>query len=78
MSLPGAYPIEEVVHALDEPAKPPTKRIVKVAQKKHFEAQTRISLYSTVHPSTKCSFKSHSSDFLPISLNGKSYLLLLF
>jgi hypothetical protein len=32
MTFPGAYPIEQVVYALDEPAKLPATHLVKLAQ----------------------------------------------
>lgn len=55
MSFPGAYPIERVVYALDEPAKLRARYFVKVSQKNHFE--TEVLPCPTVHPSTQCGFK---------------------
>ena len=37
MTFPGAYPIEQIVYALDEPAKLRARHFVKVAQKNNFE-----------------------------------------
>ena len=54
-TFPGAYPIEQAVYALDEPAKSPARHFVKVAQKNHFE--TDILPCRTVHPSTQYGFK---------------------
>lgn len=49
-TFPGAYPIERVVYALDKPA----TRIVKAAQKKHFEKE--VISCPTVRPSAQCGF----------------------
>lgn len=51
MTFPGAYPIEQVVHALDEPA----KHIFKAAQKNRFEAEGFPC--PAVHPSVQHGFK---------------------
>ena len=55
MAFPGAYPIEQVVYALDEPAKLCARCFVKIAQENHFE--TEVPPCPTVHPSTQCGFK---------------------
>ena len=48
MTFPGAYPIEQVVYALDEPAKSPPKHSVKVAQKEYLESE--VYPCPTVYP----------------------------
>ena len=55
MTFPGAYPTEQVVYALNEPANLPARHFVKVAQKNHFE--TEVLPCPTVHPSAQYSFK---------------------
>jgi hypothetical protein len=55
MTFPGAYPIEQVVYALDEPAKLPASHYIKVSQKNHFE--TEVLPCPTVHPSAQYGFK---------------------
>lgn len=54
-TFPGAYPIEQVVHSLDDPAKSPARHFVKAAQKNHFE--TEVLSCPTVHPSAQYGFK---------------------
>ena len=63
MTFPGAYPIAQVIYALDEPAAEfPPKHSVKVAQKEYLESE----VYScpTVYPSTQYGFTELFSRFL--------------
>ena len=55
ISFPGAYPIEQVVNALDEPATLPARHFVKVAQKKYSESG--VHPCPTVYPSAQYGFK---------------------
>ena len=55
MTFPGAYPIEQVVDALNEPLKLLARPSVKVAQKNHFE--TEILPCPTFHPPAQYGFK---------------------
>ena len=55
MTFPGAYPIEQVVYALNEPAKLPARHFVKAAQKSNFE--TEVLPCPTVHPSAQYRFE---------------------
>lgn len=52
MTFPGAYPIEQVVYALDEPP----RHFVKVAEKSFFE--TKVLPFPTVHPTAQYGFKN--------------------
>ena len=55
MTFPGAYPIEQVVYALDKSAKLRTRHLVKVAPKNHFKSE--VPPCPTVHPSAQHGFK---------------------
>ena len=63
MTFPGAYPIAQVIYALDEPAAEfPPKHSVKVAQKEYLESE--VNSCPTVYPSTQYGFTELFSRFL--------------
>ena len=65
MSFPGAYPIEQVVYVLHEPANLPPRHSVKVAKKKYLESEVyHCPTDATVYPSAQYGFKELFFRFL--------------
>ena len=69
MTFPGAYPVEQAVYALNEPAKLPARHFIKSAQKNHSETEV-----PTVHRSAQYGFKDIFFKILTYFFNGKPYL----